>query len=350
MNVSMKVRIAVTVLGAATLVLAGAGIASAASGGTVVPGVQTLTAAACTSVSCAAVGDNADFTAAKSAHITVSTGKVTEWSGSTKGFSPNAVACASKTACIAVSDDQAATVSPATAAMKVTGTFKTPKGDISAVSQVSCTPSYCVAVGFQGGSSSSSYAVLAKISLKGKILSLTKITKYTGMGVIWCLSKTTCLASAHSKSEDQSYVAVITGAKLKSVTAIPAGTFIQRIACYGASLCYALGGPTTGYPTELFPLNPKTGKPGKAIPLAKDMRGTGIACYAKTKCIVVGYDSAVTSNDAATDTISSGKVGALERWTTDTEAFSAVACATKACYAVGPDDTSTVTQSIVIKV
>jgi len=67
--------------------------------------------------------------------------------------------------------------------------------------------------------------------------------------------------------------------------------YVQRIGCYQAKACYALGGSTTAVPArtnEPFPLNPKTGAIGKVVHLGT-FSGDSIACTSGTICLVAGF-------------------------------------------------------------
>jgi len=105
----------------------------------------------------------------------------------------------------------------------------------------------------------------------------------------------------------------------------------------------------------VWPVNPRTGRSGKVTslrslsgPATSSAAATAVACYSSTQCVVVGSSGAGVQ---ASVTVTKGKAGKLVTYPAVTEAFAAVACASKmACYAVGADSTETVTRSEVTRV
>jgi len=307
---------------------------------TTVSGLNTLDAIACpTAKACVAVGSNTALTGARSVAINAATGAVKAWPGSVAGGFLDAVACPVATRCVAVSDDAVETVAVSNAALKLTGTVKASSG-ITAMDAIACAGSAaCYAVGFQG-TEFASKALLVKISAAGKILSTVTSAGGTGIGAIACPSARTCLLAEHTKTAE--LAVPLTGGRLGTARAFPAGTFVQAVSCYGAKLCYALGGHISTGPVrtnEMFPLNPKTAAVGKPISLG-GFSGDGLDCYSATQCVVVGFTGSGATAVASVVTVTKGKVGAVTHYPSY-EPFDSAGCATaKLCYAVGPGKAS----------
>jgi hypothetical protein len=312
---------------------AAASVTAPAGGQGTVPGIGSLMAITCpTAKACVGVGSNGDFDG-QSAAIDAATGHVKPWSGTLANDSLNAVACPGKTTCLAVSDDAIASAKVATGALKQTATLPEPSSGIWALGAIACAGSKaCYAVGFEGTEVASS-AVVVKLSAAGKVVKTTKESG-TGMAAIACPSSTTCLVADYLKPSE--FIPPLTNGKLGSGHKLPANTYVERISCYGAKLCYALSGKVSaGRTDEMIPLNPKTGQPGKAVSLGS-VNGDGMACYSSTQCIVVGYTGAGSSAEAVSLVVSKGKAGPLTHYTIDNGSFAAVGCATaKLCYGVG---------------
>lgn len=301
-----------------------------------VSGLSSLTTIACpTSSACAALGQDGNGNA-KSAIINATTGTAKAWSGKLASQFMNAIACPSATGCLAVADDVVVTVKPSTGAMKVAATLKPPAGDIVAMGAMACAGTTdCYAAGFQG-TPAAGKAIVVHLSAAGKVLSRNIVTG-TGIGAIACPSSSICLVSDHFASSGAEQIRLLDHGKLSASShTFPAKTFIQRIACFRASLCYALGGvsTTTGSPTdEMFPLNPKTGAIGAVVKLSK-FSGTGLACSSATRCLVVGFTGSGAAAKPGVVVVSGGKPGSPA--TLSGTFLSDVACATSSlCYAVG---------------
>jgi hypothetical protein len=118
--------------------------------------------------------------------------------------------------------------------------------------------------------------------------------------------------------------------------ALPANTYVEDIACYAASLCYALGGDSNASPVstdELFPINPTTGAVGKAITL-KSFSGTGLTCISATGCLVVGFKGSGATAEPGVTVVSNGSPGPVTIY--PGVSLDGIACATTTrCWAVG---------------
>jgi hypothetical protein len=298
-----------------------------------VPGVS-LTGIACpTAKACIAVG-NEDLNG-KSVVVTASTGAAHAWSGDLAGDALWAVACPGKSVCLAVSDDAIASVQASTGAMKVTATPTRPADGIVALGEIACASAKsCYAVGWQG-TEASSVAIVVPLSATGKQLGLVKGTG-TGIGAIACPAANLCLVSDHFSTGE--VIQLLKNGRLGSSHAVPAKTYIQRIVCFQAAVCYALAGRiTSGFsPTdELFPVNPKTGAVGRAVTMS-GFNGDGMACASATKCLVVGYTGEGSTAVPGVVTVSHGKPGKPAKLGPAEGSLSDVACPTASvCYAVG---------------
>jgi hypothetical protein len=314
---------------------AAASATAPAGGRTTVPGVASLTAITCpTATTCVAVGSNGDFDG-QSTTIDATTGQPKPWSGTLANDSLDAVACPGKTTCLSVTDDAIASVEVSTAALKQTAKLPVPSSGIWALGAIACAgPKTCYAVGFEGTEAASS-AVVVKLSAAGKVAKTSKESG-SGMAAIACPSSKTCLIADHVKPTE--FIRPLTNGKLGAGHKLPANTYVERISCFGAKLCYALSGKISGETAitdEMIPLNPKTGQPGKAISLGS-VNGDGVACFSSTQCIVVGYTGAGSSARAVSLVVSKGRAGKLTHYSIASGSFSAVGCATaKRCYAVG---------------
>jgi hypothetical protein len=328
-------------------------LASAALAGTsprggpdgTVSGLSSLSTIACpTARTCVATGQDQDGNG-KSAIINAVSGSAKAWSGKLTDNDLNAIACPGKTTCLAVADEAVATVKVSTGAMKVTAKLKPPASGIVALGTLACAGSKnCYAAGFQG-TETHSQAIVVRLSAAGKVLSKGTVAG-TGIGAIACPSSSRCLVSDHFASGSEQ-LRLLTGGKLGAAHTFPAHTYVQHIACYQASLCYALGGLSTAPVTktdELFPVNPKTGAIGKVVKLGS-LSGTGLACVSARRCVVVGFTGSGAAAKPAVVVVSSGKAGhaAGEPGTY----LSDVACATASlCYAVGGKGSSAIVDRV----
>jgi hypothetical protein len=301
----------------------------------IIASVSTLDAIACpTAHTCVAVGNNDSFDG-KSVVINAKTGSALAWSGSLTNDSLNDVACPTTTTCLAVADDAVSSVKASSGAMKVTDAPAKPKNGIVALGSIACQgATRCYAVGFEG-SFASSTAIVIRLSGAGKSLAVMKDTG-TGIGTIACPSTTQCLISDASHSGLK--IQVLETTRFGASHALPAKTFIDKIACYKTKLCYALGGKnTSGFSPvdELFPLNPKTGAIGKVITM-KGFSGDGLACPSATRCLVVGFTGEGSSAKPGLVTIVRGKPGKTAKLAPASASYADVGCASATvCYAVG---------------
>ena len=322
-----------------------AGPASAAVNGPV-SGINSLTSVTCpTAKACVSVGLAPDGSTGKSAVINATTGTAKAWSGGLADDALNAVACpAGKTTCLTVADDAVATVAAATGAMKVTATPAPPTGGIMAIGAIACaSATTCYAVGFQGSPGASS-AVLFHLSAAGKVVHKTTGTG-KGIGAITCPATTRCLISDNESTGLA--IQLLNSGKLGKSNPLPADTYIQHIACYKASYCYALGGNSTTSPPatdELFPVNPTTGVPAKAIVIPK-FSGTDLTCISSTTCLVVGFTGSGSTAKPVVVPVTSGKPGTPVGY--PGVGLNGIACATASlCYAVGLGSTSAIVDKV----
>jgi hypothetical protein len=325
---------------AAASAATGAATAPAASTGSVA-GVSSLDWVTCpTAKKCVAVGADSNLNG-KSVIVTAATGAAKAWPGDLAGEDPNAVACPGTTTCLTVADDAVATVAVSTGAMKVTAKPKPPAGNIVAMGRIACpSASTCYAVGFEGTSVSNTKATVFELSAAGKVLAKRTSTG-TGIGTIACPSSTLCLISDNLPTGLA--IQQLNNGRFGTSHKVPANTYIQAIACFQATLCYALGGSTSGSVTdELFPLNPATGAPGSAITLS-NFDATGLTCISASECRIVGfvtpaYTPAVLNVTNGQPGTPAGEPGS---------SLSSIACATPTlCYAVGQDSSGAIVDKV----
>ncbi len=314
-----------------------AGVARPAAPSATISSIDTLDGIACpTAKTCVAVGDNTLATGGKSVVINASTGAVRAWSGTVgNDDSLNAVACPTKSTCLAVADDAVVSVKASTGAMKVTDTPKAPKDGIVALGDIACAnSSTCYAVGFEGPYTSST-AIVIRLSGSGKQLALMKGAG-TGIGNIACPAANRCLIDTFNHGTTK--IQILSGKHFGATHTVPAKTYIQRIACYKAEICYALAGKSgtsIASTDEAYPLNPKTGAVGKLIKLS-GFNGEGIACPSASRCLVIGYTGLGASAEPGLVTIVHGKAGKITRPGPADASYSNIGCASaKACFAIG---------------
>jgi hypothetical protein len=299
-----------------------------------VPGVSFQAVACATPKVCVTVGSDDELNG-KSAVVNTATGGTHLWPGNLHEDSLWAVACPSTSQCLALGDDTVASLKVTTGALKVTDTPKPPANGIMALGAIACaSASSCYAVGFQG-TPKHSKATIIHLSGAGRQLAVTTGTG-KGIGAISCTSSTLCLITDNFTSG--LVIQQLNKGRLGVSHRLPAKTYIQQIACYKASLCYALGGRiASGFtPTnELFPLNPKTGAIGKVVKLGK-FSGDGMACTSATECLIVGFTGEGVSAKAGLITVKHGKAGKPTGVRPASGSLAKVACASaKVCYAVG---------------
>jgi hypothetical protein len=309
-----------------------AGVTPAAGRSGVVSGVSSLNSITCpTARACAALGTDSDGNG-KSAIINAASGSVKVWSGKLVNTDLSAVACPSRTSCVAVSGDAVATLKVSTGALKITATLKPPPNGIVAMNYIGCTSGSCYAVGFQG-TERAGQAIVVHTSAAGKVLSRTVVTG-TGLGPIACPSSNHCLVGDDVNKVEQ--IRVLNKGKLGQSHAVPAHTYIQSLACYQAKACWALGGLTTSpevATNELFPVNPASGAIGHVVKLGK-VSGDGLACPTARQCVVIGFIGTGASAKSVAVVVSSGKPG--HPATLAGDSVNGVACPTGSlCYSVG---------------
>lgn len=329
--------LAVTIVPAAASAAQGSG-----ASGAVVSGVNSLSGVTCpTGTACVAVGSDGNFNG-KSAVINAATGAVKAWSGDLASDSMNAVACAGAASCLAVADDAVASVSVSSGAMKVTATPAKPAGGIVALGAIACAGTVaCYAVGFEG-TPASSVAIVADLSPAGKLLA-TKNNSGTGIGAIACPSASLCLMGEHYTSGE--VIQLLNNGAFGTSRTLPAGTYVQAISCYKASLCYALGGTGNSAPNKLFPLNPKTGTAGTAATV-NGFNGAALTCISATTCLASGLTGTGSAAKNAVVAVVNGKPGKPANYS-GTYGLRDVACASaSACYAVGTSPSGAIVDKV----
>lgn len=331
---------------AAAAILAVPAAASAAQGPgatrTPVPGVSVLSGVTCpTAAACVSVGSDNSLNG-KSAVISAATGAVKVWSGDLASDPMNAVACAGAASCLAVADDAVASVGVSSGAMKVTATPKKPAGGIVALGAIACAgTAACYAVGFEG-TQASSKATVVHLSPAGKLLA-TKQNSGTGIGAIACPSASLCLMGEHDASGE--VIQSLDNGGFGTSHALPAGTYVQAISCYKASLCYALGGSGNSAPDELFPLNPKTGTAGPTATV-NGFNGASLTCINATTCLASGLTGTGATAKNAVVAVVKGKPGKPASYP-GTFGLRDVACASaSACYAVGSSSSGAIVDKV----
>jgi hypothetical protein len=312
---------------------------------TPVPGVSALSGIACpTGTACVSVGSDENLNG-KSAVINAATGAVKVWSGDVT-YAVDAVVCPGTKSCLAVSNPTVETVAVSSGAMKVTATPKKPATGIVALGAIACAGTKaCYAVGFEG-TETASKATVVHLSPAGKLLATNKNTG-TGISAIACPSATLCLMGEHYTSGE--VIQLLKNGKFSTSQKLPADTYIAAIACYKASVCYAIGGNTTSSPEiadELFPLNPATGAVGTMATIPGDFNGNSLYCLSATTCLSAGYIKSTSAIKNAVVTIVAGKPGTPTKTAGDFGLRDAACASASRCYAVAPSSSG----AIVIKV
>ncbi len=306
----------------------------------------------CASTTCVVVGVDADHAAGKTALLNPVTGAVKLGSGTLAGIYGGTVACPNQTTCLSTAyggdNDQISeitAISTKTGAAKVTA--KLPTSDQYDVFGITCPSStYCYAVGNSAapGIQLPTWALLAKVSPAGKILSETIDKSYYAYGPIACESSSTCVVGRETRKTEFQSVLLVNG-KFGESHSYATNYLPFYASCYSDKLCYTAGisdGATTV--PEVVSLNPKTGAPGKTLRLPFADTGSlslGLACYSSTQCVAVGEILKGTGSNQTTEAayvvITSGKVGkAVVGSTEQSSAFTSVSCASSTeCYAVG---------------
>jgi hypothetical protein len=313
---------------------------------TPVPGLGSLSGVACpTATACVSVGADENLNG-KSAVINAATGAVKAWSGVLNEDPMNAVACASKTSCVAVADDTVASVTVSSAAMKVTATPKEPANGIVALGSIACAGTKaCYAVGFEGTEAASTATVI-HLSPAGKLLA-TKKNSGKGIAAIACPSATLCLMGENYSTGLT--IQLLKNGKFGATKPLPANTYIASIGCYKASVCYALGGNNTASPEladELFPLNPATGAVGTMTTIGGSFNGASVSCLSATTCLAAGFTESGSTIKNAAVAIVNGKPGTPKTYA-GTFGLRSVACASASrCYAAGASSSGAVVDKV----
>jgi hypothetical protein len=337
----------------ATLGMTAASATTASSSPVFVPSMQYLNFAACPADgTCVAVGAN-QTNGAQSVIVHTATGKVTVASHVLKNTLALQLACPSESTCLTTGtgsstggtfDTNIISVSASTGAMKVTATLKPPKQHTAAsVLGLACAGSKtCWVAGVNGlPQDTSNTPLLDELSASGKILKKLKVAGWNTAGPVACESKSTCLVDVYNTKNNKTAIVPLVNGKLGEARYLPsAQNYVGEISCYGSKLCYASGFPETNSTvSEFWPLNTRTGAPGKAIRVSS-YTVAALSCYDTTQCISAGASG--SQDAAATVTISGGKAGAVTDWSSVlNQGITSLACtASKVCYAVGQEQFS----------
>jgi hypothetical protein len=335
---------AVAAVGVLTVPAAASAAPGPSASVTSVPGVSSLNGVTCpTAKACVSVGLDNNFTGGKSAVITVATGAVKAWSGDLANDPMNAVACPSTTSCLAAADGAVASVAVSNGAMKVTAKPKKPVVGIVALGTIACAgTTACYAAGFEGNESASK-AVVIRLSPAGKLLATEK-SKGTSIAAIACPSASLCLLGEHFTSGES--IVLLNNGAFGASHALPAGSYIEAMSCYKASLCYALGGNGSSTPDEVFPLNPKTGAIGSSATIS-GFNGAAVSCLSASTCVVVGLTGTGSTAKAATVTVVNGKPGKPTIYPGSSLSFHGVACpSSSVCYAAGSSSSGAIVDKV----
>ena len=305
-----------------------------------VTGMSSFQAIACPiPTRCVAVGsDNSGDGYGRAATIDVGSATGTAGAGMLSDDTLFSVACGVPTVCVAAAEDATARVDVATGAITLMTTLHAPTGSITSMSDIACpNSSECFGVGFQGPYLTSK-GFIAHFTETGSLISTTHISTASGLGSIVCTTTTQCIVSVADRSKPEKVELLVNG-KLGTAHVMPATIYIQRLACYRATDCYALAGKATKGTERtnlIYDINPVTGAIGSRHVIAGGFSGTGIACPTATHCIVVGN----VGLKSAVDTLTMGVPSAVHLL--GSASLSGVACAdpTNVCIGVGQNGPS----------
>lgn len=299
-----------------------------------VAGLANLNAIACpTTTRCVATGTAGGLTS-QGVSVDVATGAATVSSATTDFL--DAVACATASACVAVADDATVRVAVATGATTLVRTLTAPTDEIDALSSIACpTASSCYAAGFQG-TELHSRAFLVHVAATGAVLG-SSTTSSTGFGAIACPTATLCLLAAADGAKPEG-IQLLDDGHLGAIHLLAAKTYVQALACFKATACFALAGKVSGSPKadEVISLDPTTGAIETTSVIAGTFSGTGMACATAEECIVVGYTAPLKP---AIDVVTKGKAAKVTA--VGGVGLAGVACtAAGVCLAVGQQTTT----------
>ena len=301
-----------------------------------VAGLNSLGSVTCpTAGTCVSVGSKANGNGG-AVSISAATGAVKVWPGQLVDEAPNGLACASRTSCLAASDDAVETVKVSSGAMKVTARPKRPKNGIVALDAIACAGTKsCYAVGFEG-TEVKARAVVVHVSSTGKLLADTA-EPGTGIAAIACPTGSRCLVGDFDSATHVESVKLLNSGHLGASHTMPAHTYVQFISCFQTRVCYALGGNNTAKlvrTDELFPVSPKTGAIGKVVKIGSGFSGISMTCVSASRCLVAGFRSTPSGGQAELVTVNRGRAGKPVRYPGLNLDSAACASATH-CYGVG---------------
>jgi hypothetical protein len=310
-------------------------VASAARSHADVTGMSSFNAVACpTSTRCVAVGsDNSGNGYGRAATLDVASATGSAGAGRLSNNTLFSVACGIPTICVGAAENATVRVDVATGAIALVTTLHAPSGSITSMDDIACpNSSECFGVGFQGPLSAAK-GLLARFTETGSLVAETHVATASGLGGIACPTTTQCIVSVADRSNPEK-IELLQNGHLGTAHTLPAGIYVQRLACYKATNCYALAGKVakgTERTDLVYDINPVTGAIGARHVIAGGFSGTGIACPTSTHCIVVG-DVGIKP---AVDTLTLGAPNAPRLL--GSVSLSGVACAspTNVCIGVG---------------
>lgn len=308
--------------------------------------MSSFSAIACpTPTRCVGVGSNNSgngYGSAATIYVASATGVVGA------GMLPNdtlfSVACGVPTVCVGAAENATVRVDVATGAISLVTTLHAPAGSITSMSDIACpNSSECFGVGFQGPYRTAK-GFIARFSVTGSLISTTHVATASGLGGIACPTTTQCIVSVAARTNPEK-IELLQNGKLGAAHVMPAGIYVQRLACYRATVCYALAGRVskgTERTNLIYDINPVTGAIDASHVIAGGFSGNDIACANATRCIVVGE----MSLKSAIDTVTLGVPSAPHLL--GSVSLSGVACAdpTNTCIGVGQNGASAALEKV----
>jgi phosphatidylinositol-3-phosphatase len=161
-------------------------------------------------------------------------------------------------------------------------------GGTSDLESVSCTTAQvCYAVGL--ATSDLDEAVLVRL-VSGRPDAVTDLPAFIGLYGIACPGKSTCYAVGYDNSGDAGAVTTITNGHASAPAEVPNDgntPWLNAISCPTSAKCYAAG--LVNYVPAIVPIT--SGKPGKAVNIAKAWYLNGIDCFTVGHCVAVGENT-----------------------------------------------------------
>ncbi len=246
--------------------------------------------------------------------------------------------------CVGAAEDATVRVDVATGAITLMATLHAPSGSITSMDDIACpNSSECFGVGFQGPLATSK-GLIARFTETGALVSTTHVVTASGLGGIVCTTTTQCIVAVADRTNPEK-IELLQNGHLGTAHAMPAGVYVQKLACYRATACFALAGKVakgTERTDLIYEINPVTGAVGTRHVIAGTFSGNGIACATATHCTVVGNMGV----KPAIDTLTLGVPSAPRLF--GSVSLSDVACAetTNTCIGVGQSTTSAALEKV----